>query len=57
MSTLLRILLAGDDGQDLIEYALLASLISVSSIIGLRLVGDSIFIMWIKLWGTFSAVG
>jgi Flp pilus assembly pilin Flp len=54
MSTLLRRLYAGERGQDLIEYALLASLISVSSIIGLILLGDSIFVMWIKLWSAFA---
>jgi pilus assembly protein Flp/PilA len=39
-----------EQGQDLIEYALLAGLISVASIVGITLIGTS-------LLGHFNAVG
>ena len=42
-------LLAGEEGQDLVEYALLAALISISSVAALSLLRFSIFISFLKL--------
>jgi Flp pilus assembly pilin Flp len=52
METLLRKLALREDGQDLIEYALLASLLSVVSILALSNLGsiirnESYLISWI----------
>ena len=37
--TLLRTLIRNDDGQDMVEYALLASFISIVAIVALRAIG------------------
>jgi pilus assembly protein Flp/PilA len=42
MQTLFSRFLHDDRGQDLIEYALLAGLISIGSIVGITLVGTSL---------------
>ena len=40
-------LVASDDGQDLIEYGLLAALIAVVAIIGVTSVGDTLYtVFW-----------
>jgi Flp pilus assembly pilin Flp len=39
MKALLRDLVAGDEAQDLIEYALLASLVSLVSVVALTTLG------------------
>jgi Flp pilus assembly pilin Flp len=42
MDMLLRRFIVGDEGQDLIEYALLAGLISLASIAAIGALGDAI---------------
>jgi Flp pilus assembly pilin Flp len=42
MQTLLRNLIAGEDAQDLIEYALLASLLSIISVVALTSLGTTV---------------
>jgi Flp pilus assembly pilin Flp len=40
-------LVASDDGQDLIEYGLLAALIAIVAIIGVSAVGDTLYsVFW-----------
>jgi Flp pilus assembly pilin Flp len=50
MVKLLRRLVACDSGQDLIEVALLVSLISLTGILVLILLGDRIMITWWRLY-------
>lgn len=54
MSALFARLVAGDRGQDLIEYALLASFIAVTSILGLRYLQNTLWDTWVKLWVAFT---
>ncbi len=42
MKTVARCLLNDTDGQDLIEYALLAALLSLAAIVGMTALGSSI---------------
>jgi Flp pilus assembly pilin Flp len=42
MKALLRNLIAGEDAQDLIEYALLTSLLSIVSIVALTTLGQQL---------------
>jgi pilus assembly protein Flp/PilA len=48
-----RIVLRQDEGQDLIEYALLAGLISIVAIAAMTVVGTTINTMF---WETFTSV-
>ena len=45
----LRSFAARDDGQDLIEYALLVALLSVVSIFGLSVLRGDMFWNWVKI--------
>ena len=42
-------LLAGEEGQDLVEYALLAALISITSMAALSLLRFSILVSFLKI--------
>ena len=47
LRTALRRLVAGDHGQDLIEYGLLAALIAIVAIVGVTTVGNTIYtVFW-----------
>jgi pilus assembly protein Flp/PilA len=48
-----RLVLRQDDGQDLIEYALLTGLISIVAIAAMTVVGTTINTMF---WETFTSV-
>ena len=50
---LLRRLTRGEDGQDLMEYGLLVSLIAIAALVGARLVATQISDV---LWGAIAAV-
>ncbi len=43
-----------DEGQDLIEYALLAALLAVLSIGGLTLLGSRIGLLWTRVLEAFG---
>ena len=45
----LKNFVAREDGQDLIEYALLAALLSIVSIAALQLLGPKIALVWGKI--------
>ena len=47
----LKHFLVREDGQDLVEYALLAALLSIASIAALKILGPKIA----ATWGTISA--
>jgi pilus assembly protein Flp/PilA len=47
----LKNFIAREDGQDLVEYALLAALLSIASIAALKILGPKIA----ATWGTISA--
>jgi len=49
MSRTLRGFVADESGQDLVEYALLASLLSVASIAALKLLGSKIGIAFAQI--------
>ena len=49
---LLQRLLPLEDGQDLIEYAVLASLIAIAAVAAVRVLGDTVSGV---LWGFISA--
>jgi pilus assembly protein Flp/PilA len=48
MDTLMNFL-AREDGQDLVEYALLAALLSIASIAALKILGPKIAATWDKI--------
>jgi Flp pilus assembly pilin Flp len=41
--------LRGDDGQDMVEYALLASFISIAAIIALRAIGPLVSALYVTV--------
>ena len=45
----LKNFVAREDGQDLIEYALLAALLSIVSIAALQLLGPKIALVWTNI--------
>lgn len=47
----LKNFIAREEGQDLVEYALLAALLSIASIAALKILGPKIA----AVWGTISA--
>jgi Flp pilus assembly pilin Flp len=50
----LRRLTKPDDGQDLLEYGLLASLIAIFAVAAVRLVGDTIgSVLWAAIANNF----
>lgn len=52
LMTYMQTMLHNEDGQDLIEYALIIGLLVVAAIAGLGLLGDEIAGLWdaITLW-------
>jgi pilus assembly protein Flp/PilA len=46
-----------EQGQDLIEYALLAGLISLASIVGITLVGNNLLAKFNQVGASVSAAG
>ena len=46
MRSLLRRVIRGDEGQDLLEYAMLAFLISVATLVMLSSVGTATNVFW-----------
>ena len=56
MSRMLRRLHADETGQDLVEYALLAALISVISVAALTVVGENVPKMLMEINGRFPPV-
>ena len=57
MNALLRDLLVGENGQDLIEYSLLAALLSVLSILALTQLGGTIRVLFVRLGLPLNAFG
>jgi Flp pilus assembly pilin Flp len=51
--TVLRRLVAREDGQDLLEYGLLASLIAIFALAAVRLLADQITDVF---WGAIAAI-
>jgi pilus assembly protein Flp/PilA len=47
----LKNFIAREDGQDLVEYALLAALLSIVSILALQTLGTKIQATWTKISG------
>jgi pilus assembly protein Flp/PilA len=56
MKALLRNLVVREEGQDLIEYALLAALLAVVSIVALQALGPVISEVWNKINTAISSV-
>ena len=56
MKALLRNLFVQEEGQDLIEYALLAALLSIVSIAALQVLGPVIAAVWTNISGAISGV-
>jgi Flp pilus assembly pilin Flp len=51
----LKNLLDSQDGQDLIEYALIIALIVIVAIVGMNAVGGQIAAIWANITGQLSA--
>jgi pilus assembly protein Flp/PilA len=49
MKALLRNLVVREEGQDLVEYALLAALLSIVSIVALQTLGPTISAVWDRI--------
>jgi len=49
MKALLRNLVVREEGQDLVEYALLAALLSIVSIVALQALGPTISAVWDRI--------
>jgi pilus assembly protein Flp/PilA len=47
----LKNFIAQEDGQDLVEYALLAALLSIVSIVTLKVLGPKIAAVWTNIAG------
>ena len=56
MKELLQNLIRREEGQDLVEYALLAALLSIVSIAALQVLGPVIAGVWTTISGAISAV-
>ena len=56
MKALLRNLIVREEGQDLVEYALLAALLSIVSIAALTLLGPVISNVWTRINDAISSV-
>ena len=54
MKALLRNLVVREEGQDLVEYALLAALLSIVSILSLQALGPTISLVWDKINNTIQ---
>ena len=53
---LLRMMWQDDEGQDLVEYALLAALVGVVAIVSITAAGGSIQGIWTSISGALAAV-
>ncbi|MGH9254751.1 MAG: Flp family type IVb pilin [Vicinamibacterales bacterium] len=51
-----RALLRDDEGQDLIEYALLAGLIALVAVVAIGDAGEEVNIIWGKIVGSLQTV-
>jgi len=56
MKALLRNLVVREEGQDLVEYALLAALLSIVSIVALTALGPVISNVWDRINTAISSV-
>ena len=56
MKALFRNLVVQEEGQDLVEYALLAALLSIVSIAALQVLGPVIANVWTSISGAISGV-
>jgi Flp pilus assembly pilin Flp len=52
----LKNFIVAEEGQDLVEYALLAALLSIVSIIALQTLGPTIAAVWTTINGAISGV-
>jgi Flp pilus assembly pilin Flp len=52
----LRALVRDDRGQDLIEYALLAALIALASVIAISAAGTQVNQVWLAIVGMLQAI-
>jgi Flp pilus assembly pilin Flp len=57
MTTLIRELIANDEGQDLIEYALLATFISLAGIAGVSLLNNAVSSVFSVIAGQLEESG
>lgn len=56
MKALIRNLVVREEGQDLVEYALLAALLSIVSIAALTTLGPVIATVWTRIENAISGV-
>jgi len=54
---LLREMWQNDEGQDLVEYALIGGLISVLAVLSIKAVGTSISTVWVSISTAFTPAG
>jgi len=52
----LRALVRDDSGQDLIEYALLAALIALASVLAIQAAGSQVNAVWQSIVGMLQAI-
>jgi len=52
----LRALIQGKSGQDLIEYALLAALIALASVVAIQQAGSQVNAVWQSIVGMLQAI-
>jgi Flp pilus assembly pilin Flp len=52
----LRALVRDDSGQDLIEYALLAALIALASVLAIQQAGAAVNAVWVAIVGMLGAI-
>ena len=57
MKTFLRRLIGGEDGQDLIEYALLAAFIALAATAAMLLLGQQIAALFQRIVDKLTAAG
>lgn len=57
MTNLVTAVLRGDEGQDLIEYALLAALISLASVVAIAAIGSALGVRFTAMGADVSAAG
>ena len=56
MKAILRNLVVQEEGQDLVEYALLAALLSIVSIAALQALGPTIASVWTRIDAAINSV-
>ncbi len=54
MTQLFRAMWREDEGQDLIEYAMLVALIVIAGIVGMQAVGTDVAAVWTNIAGTLG---